>query len=145
MRGNSVLYGILAGIGVLIFYLGIVSIFQDIEFAFFSLRSLWYFIIPLSAGFGIQVGLYSSIKHSASTNATIMGTGTLSAGSMVACCSHFLLNIIPIIGFSGLAIFLTRYQSEILFLGIISNILGIAVMVNHKRKMNLTLKGGKCH
>lgn len=144
-RSNAILYGMLAGIGLVIFYISVISIFQGIAFAFFSLRSLWYFIIPLAGGFGTQVGLFTSIRHSAGVNATVAGTGTLSAGSMVACCSHFLLNVVPIIGLSGLAVFLAQYQSEILIIGILSNVLGIIVMVNHRRKMNNVLKGGKCH
>ncbi|MEK6829976.1 MAG: hypothetical protein AABY15_07710 [Nanoarchaeota archaeon] len=139
VKNNSVLYGLLAGLGLLMFYLTVVSIFQGIEFAFLNLRSLWYLILPLAGGFGTQVGLYASIKHTAALTGTVAGTGTVSAGSMVACCSHFLLNVIPIVGFSGAALFLARYQPEFLGLGILSNIVGIGIMLNHKRKMKVNL------
>jgi len=138
---NSGLYGLLAGVGLLIFYLSVVSIFQGIEFAFLNLRNLWYLLFPLAIGFGIQIGLFISIKHTAQLTGTVAGTGTISGGSMVACCSHFLLNMIPIAGASGLAIFLVKYQSWFLGVGIISNIAGITLMIKHKNKM----KGGKCH
>ena len=108
---NSILYGLLSGLGLLVFYLSVISIFQGVEFAFINLRGLWYLIIPLSAGFGTQIGLYASIKHTAAISGTVVGTGGFSAGSMIACCSHFLLNIIPIVGLSGLAVFLVKYQS----------------------------------
>jgi Cu+-exporting ATPase len=134
-RNNSILYGLLAGIALILFYLGVISIFQGVEFAFMNLRSLWYLIIPLSAGFGTQIGLYASIKHTAAISGTVAGTGGFSAGSMIACCSHFLLNLIPIAGISGLAIFLVKYQSAFLSIGIISNLVGITFMINHKRKM----------
>lgn len=137
----STLYGVLSGLSLIIFYLGVVSIFQGVEFAFLNLRSLWYLIIPLAAGFGTQVGLFLSIRHTATLTGTVAGTGTISGGSMVACCSHFLLNIIPIAGLSGLAIFLVKYQAWFLGVGIISNIAGISLMLNHKKKM----KGGSCH
>ncbi len=140
-KSNSILYGILAGIGLLIFYLSVVSIFQGVQFAFLNLQSLWYLIFPLAIGFGIQIGLYTSIKHTAALTGTVAGTGGISAGSMIACCSHFLLNLIPIVGFSGISIFLTAYQKWFLVLGIVSNIVGIGLMLNHKRKMQ---KGG-CH
>ncbi len=140
--GNSILYGLLAGFGLLIFYLAVVSIFQGIEFAFLNLRSLWYFIFPLAIGFGIQIGLYSSIKHNAMINGVAGGTGGIAGGSMVACCSHFLLNLIPIVGISGLATILMSYQKGFLVFGIIANIFGITFMLNHRNKMkNL----GKCH
>lgn len=134
-KDNSILYGILGGLGLLIFYLAVVSIFQGIGFAFLNLRSLWYLIFPLAAGFGTQIGLYTSIKHTAALTGTVAGTGGVSAGSMVACCSHFLLNVIPIVGLSGIAVFLAAYQKEFLGIGIISNLIGIGIMINHKNKM----------
>ncbi len=137
VKNNSVLYGLLAGMGLLVFYLSVVSIFQGIEFAFLNLRSLWYLIFPLAGGFGTQIGLYTSIRHTAALTGTVAGTGGISAGSMVACCSHFLLNIIPLIGFSGLAVFLMKYQPLFLGVGIISNVAGIGIMINHKNKMKL--------
>ena len=137
---KSILYGLAAGIGLVIFYLSIVSIFQGFNFALFSLSSLKYWIFPLAIGFGIQIGLFTLIKHSAEINAQVAGSGTLSAGSMVACCSHFLLNIIPLAGFSVLATFLIAYQKWFLGFGILSNLFGIGLMIRHKGKM----KGGKC-
>lgn len=142
-KDNSVLYGLLAGLGLLLFYLAVVSIFQGIGFAFLNLRSLWYLIFPLAIGFGTQIGLYSSIKHTAALTGTVAGTGGVSAGSMVACCGHFLLNLIPIVGLSGVAVFLSSYQKEFMGLGILSNIVGIGIMINHRIKMK-SMKGGIC-
>jgi len=139
-KNNFILYGVLAGLGLLLFYLGVVSIFQGIDFAFLNLRSFWYLIFPLAIGFGTQMGLFFSIKHTAQLTGTVAGTGTISGGSMVACCSHFLLQMIPLAGASGLAIFLVKYQAWFLGVGIISNVIGISLMIRHKRNM----KGG-CH
>ena len=139
---NSILYGLLSGLGLLVFYLSIVSIFQGIEFAFLNLRNLWYLIFPLTIGFGIQIGLYFSIKHTAQLTGTVAGTGTISGGSMIACCSHFLLQIIPLAGASVLATFLARYQKWFLVIGIISNIIGIIIMLRHKKKMKEEMKNG---
>ena len=141
-KDNSVLYGLLAGLGLLIFYLSVVSIFQGIEFAFLNLRNLWYLIFPLAIGFGIQIGLYFSIKHTAQLTGTVAATGTISGGSMIACCSHFLLQIIPLAGISVLSTFLAKYQPWFLVIGIISNIIGIVIMLNHKRKMKGGMKNG---
>ena len=138
-KDNSGLYGILAGIGLLLFYLTIVSIFQGVKFAFLNLRSLWYLILPSIIGFGTQIGLYFSIKHTAQLTGTVVGTGSISGGSMIACCSHFLLQAIPFAGIAGLSLFLVKYQAWFLIVGIISNIFGITVMLKHRRKM----KGGK--
>src|SRR3989344_204188 len=141
-RSNTVLYGSLAGLGFLAFYLSVVSIFQGIEFALLNLRSLWYLIFPLTIGFGVQIGLYFSIKHTARLTGTVAGTGAISGGSMIACCSHFLLQIIPLAGASIIATFLAKYQPWFLVIGIISNIIGISIMLNHKRKMKGGIKHG---
>src|SRR3989344_501119 len=125
-KNNSLLYGIISGLGLIIFYLGVISIFQGFTFALMNLRSLWYLIFPLVIGFGIQIGLFFSIKHRSKLSGAVTGTSSaISGGSMVACCSHFLLNMIPLAGASGIAIFLVKYQSWFLILGILSNIVGI--------------------
>ncbi|MBS3074754.1 hypothetical protein J4447_04885 [Candidatus Pacearchaeota archaeon] len=134
-ESNAFLYGILAGLALLLFYLGVLSLFQSFQFALSNLRSLWYFILPLAVGFGTQIGLYFSIRHSATVNATAVGTGGVSAGSMIACCSHFLLNLIPITGLSGISMFLMAYQKQFLTIGIVANVIGIYLMFNHRRKM----------
>ena len=145
VRNNSVLYGILAGLGLLFFYLAVLSFFQGVNFAFMNLRSLWFLIFPLAIGFGIQIGLYFSIKHTAMLTGTVAGTSGISAGSMVACCSHFLLNVIPLAGFSGLAIFAMKYQPAFLSFGILSNFIGVGLMLKHKRKMKLNFGGSCCN
>lgn len=139
-KNNSVLYGSLAGLGIIGFYLTVISIFQSFEIALFSLRNLWYWIFPLAAGFGTQIGLYTSIRHTAALNAEVATTGTFSAGSMVACCSHYVLSLIPIAGATALGIFLLEYQEFLFGIGILANIFGIGIMLKHKKR----LKGGKC-
>ena len=138
-KSNAVFYGVVAGTGILFFYIGVLTIFQGFDFALFNFRQLWYWLIPLAAGFGTQIGLYTSILHTAALNAEIATSGTLSGGSMVACCSHFILNAVPILGLSGLATFLMAYQKWFFAFGILSNIVGITILVNHRKKM----KGGE--
>ena len=134
-KSNAVLYGVLAGLGLIIFYLSVVSLFQGIEFAFLNLKSLWYLIFPLVIGFGTQISLYTSIKHTAQMTGTVAATGTISGGSMIACCSHFLLQMIPLVGISGLSLLIVKYQAWFLVIGILSNLFGISIMLRHKRKM----------
>lgn len=144
-RDRYVLYGLLSGLGLILFFITFVSVFQGFKSAILSFLSLKYWLLPLAAGFGIQVGLFSSIKHTMETNAALAGSGTLSAGSMVACCAHFLVNIIPIMGIAGLAAFLLRYQTTFLGIGIMSNVAGIVVMLRHKIRIKRKMKGGLCH
>ena len=141
MRINvkSLVYGILAGLGILVFYISVLTIFQSYGFALYEFKRLWIWLVPLSIGFGTQIGLYVSMKHDASVNNGMAASGTISGGSMVACCSHYLLSVIPIIGITGLTAFtsfLMNYQKAFFSIGIVSSIVGISLMINHKRNIN---------
>ncbi len=139
-KSNSVFYGAISGTALLLFFVGVVTIFQGFEFAILNLRSLWYLIFPLAMGFGIQIGLYTSIRHDAKTNMQAAASGGVSGGAMIACCSHFILNILPFAGAAGLATVLMAYQRWFLVIGLAANVFGIAMLLNRKKKM----KGGKC-
>jgi len=138
MGKKPFIYGILAGLALFLFYILVLTFFQGFNFAILNFKSLWFWIIPLVVGFGTQIGLYTAIKHTAEITGTVAVSGGITGGSMIACCSHFLLNVIPLIGFSGAALFLAKYQTTFLGIGIAANIFGITLMVKHKRKM----KGG---
>lgn len=140
-KNNSVLYGLISGVLLMLFYISVISFFQGFDFALLNLGSLWYLIFPLAIGFGVQIGLYSSIIHSSAVNSTVAGTSGISGGSMIACCSHFLLQMIPLAGASGIAVFLVKYQAWFLVFGVLSNFAGIGFMIRHRNKM----KGGNCH
>ncbi len=138
---KALVYGILAGVGILALYMTVLTIFQSYGFALYEFKRLWFWLVPLAIGFGAQIGLYTSIRHDATIKAGVATSGTISGGSMVACCSHYLLSIIPLIGITGLSAFtsfLMTYQKAFFSIGIASSIIGIASMLNHKRKM----KGG---
>ena len=157
INGRALAYGILAGLVILAFYIFVLTIFQSYGFALYEFKRLWVWLVPLAIGFGTQIGLYFSIKYDAIINAGVKASGTVSGGSMVVCCSHYLLNIIPIIGLTGLTEFLMTYQKGFFSIGIVSNIAGIGLMLNHKRTMrnqgflkhsnynsSNTMKGGSC-
>lgn len=141
INNRALSYGLLAGAAILIFYLFVLTIFQSYGFAMSEFKRLWVWLVPLAIGFGTQIGLYASIRHDSTIRAGTATSGTISGGSMVVCCSHYLLNVIPFIGVAGLSAltsFLMTYQKAFFSIGIASSILGIALMLNHKRKM----KGG---
>lgn len=159
---KALVYGIAAGLGILAFYLSVLTIFQSYGFALYEFKRLWIWLVPLAIGFGTQIGLYTSIRHDATVNGGMAASGTISGGSMVACCSHYLISIIPIIGITGLTTFtsfLMVYQKAFFSIGILSSIVGIALMLKHKRTMrnrgflkhsnsnksSNEMKGGDCH
>src|SRR3989344_885594 len=130
---KEILHGIVAGILLFLVYFGIVSFVQGTGHAIQQFLDLWYLMIPLIAGFGIQAGLFSYIRASLKAlqaNASMAASSAMSSGSMIACCAHHLTDVLPVIGFTGLSIFLTQYQSFFILLGIFSNIVGITMMMS---------------
>jgi len=48
---------------------------------------------------------------------------------------EFKSDLIPIVGISGLSTILMSYQKWFLAVGILANVIGIGLMLNHKLKM----------
>jgi len=100
------------------------------------LPNRWYGI-PIWITFGIQAALYSILRFrlfgpigSTKHAGTLMGTsGGTSVTAMVACCIHHVTDVLPVLGLSAAATFLTRYQRPFMLLGLGMNIVGIVVML----------------
>jgi hypothetical protein len=96
----------------------------------------WY-VIPIWLTFGIQVALYSILRFhlfiptaSSGRSGAVMGTsGGASVTAMVACCLHHVTDVLPVLGLSAAATFLTRYQRPFMLLGLGMNVIGILVML----------------
>ncbi len=98
--------------------------------AIFQLKKYAWLLIPLVLGFGIQIGLYTYLKHlNVVCGITTATSGGVSSISMILCCSHYLVNFLPFISLA-FATFLTRYTFYILLFGVASNIFGIVIMLN---------------
>lgn len=129
---KPILVGLAGMLLMLAIYWGLLFIAtQDIMHPFIQIMQYKYWMVPLILGFGVQMGLFWYIRSGShlvgsSTVATGAGTSTV---AMVACCAHHLADFLPILGLSGAAIFLTEYQEYFFLLGIISNLLGIAMMI----------------
>jgi hypothetical protein len=107
----------------------------------------WY-VIPIWLAFGIQAAIYSILRFrlfvpitpikGATTGPAgvkapvtgVMGTsGGTSIAAMVACCLHHVTDVLPILGVSAAAAFLTRYQRPFMLVGLGMNLAGILVML----------------
>ena len=138
------LFAVLAGIGgalaLAALYLGIVTWAEGSEHA---LRLLWddrLFVGAISLGFGTQLGLFAYVRmlqHAmAGGSVTLAGAGTTTSSvSMVACCAHHFADVLPIVGLSGLAVFLVEFRTPLMLLGIATNLAGIALMIRELRRM----------
>ena len=64
-------------------------------------------------------------------------SGGLSVCSMLACCAHHAADILPLLGLTGVAVFLATYQVPFIIIGIFSNIVGITIMLETIQRHNL--------
>ncbi len=135
---KPIILGSVSFLGLLSFYAATMRLLAGSWQAVYSqFQSLWYYMLPLAIGFGIQVGLYTDIKQinqNKGSGALMAGNTTTSTIGMVACCAHHLTEILPIIGLSALSTLLINYQIPILIIGIASNIFGIIYLLRLKRK-----------
>lgn len=131
---KPVLYGIIASTILLGVYFVMLTLISGWSYALSQFATYWYFIISLVVGFGIQIGLYQYIKtlvHSGQGMGKVVGvSGTTSTAAMLSCCAHYLLNLVPILGITGLATLVAQYQVKIFWVGLAFNIFGIVFISN---------------
>ncbi len=150
MKNKVVIHGIIASMALASVYFAILTAVQSFSHAIQQFATIWYFMIPLIAGFGIQVGLYSYIRSSLhskakpndakgvyASSAGVAASGGVSTGSMIACCAHHLTDVLPLIGFSAASLFLTKYQTPLILLGVFSSLIGTIYMLEMIQKHKL--------
>ena len=125
--------------GLLLVYFAILMIVSsDWSFVLEQFSLYWYFVIALAVGFGIQVGLYSYLKVAASGRVLAV-SGTTSTAAMVSCCTHYLVNLLPVLGAVGFITLVAQYQVELFWLGLVFNFAGIIYMVSQIRKLGRSI------
>jgi len=120
-----------------IFYLGILTWAQGWDYASSQFMRDRLYVIPIILGFGVQAALYSILRFHLFIPVTSTGhagsmigaSGGTSATAMVACCIHHVTDVLPILGLSAAASFLTRYQRPLMLVGLVMNLIGIGVML----------------
>src|SRR6266508_4059345 len=124
-------------------YFGILTWAQGWQSALQIFLANRVYVIPIWISFGIQAALYSILRFRLFLPVTssghsgvltpikgVMGTsGGTSVTAMVACCLHHVTDVLPILGVSAAATFLTRYQRPFMLLGLGLNLLGVLVML----------------
>ena len=126
----------LASIILLLVFFIIAILVSGWFFARQQFSQYWYYLVTLAIGFGIQVGLFSYFKTliQRASKKILAVTGTTSTLAMISCCSHYLANILPIVGISGLVAFVAQYQLEFFWVGIVFNLTGIIFIAYRIRK-----------
>jgi Cu+-exporting ATPase len=114
-------------------YFLVVGLVSGRLFAAQQFASYWYFLVSLAAGFGLQMGLYTYLRklvaHASGSKTVVAVSGTTSTAAMISCCAHYLTNILPILGATGLVTIAAQYQVQFFWVGLASNLAGIAYIV----------------
>ncbi len=124
--------GLMGAVMLMGVYLGIVSLAESPKHALSLFWEDKIFVIPIMIGFGIQVGLYTFLKtgaHLPASGAATATSGGMSTVAMVACCVHHVADVMPILGLTAAATFLANWKIPFMVVGLISNALGIAIML----------------
>ncbi|MDO8552286.1 MAG: hypothetical protein Q7S01_02010 [bacterium] len=144
---KSIVFGLGASLILLAVYFLALTFVSGWSFTVDQFLDFWYFVVALAIGFGIQIGLFIYLRnlvHGSSTPLTAGGggsgkvlgvTGTTSTAAMISCCTHYLANLLPILGISGAVTFVTQYQVELFWVGLLFNLAGIAFILNSIRKV----------
>jgi Cu+-exporting ATPase len=123
-----------AGVGafgaLLVLYFGALTLVSGWSFTLSQFSDFWYYIVPLAAGFGLQVALFLKLREVVSrakeAGALIAASGTTSTAAMISCCAHYLANVAPVLGATGLVAFAAQFQVELFWVGLAFNAAGIA-------------------
>lgn len=132
------IFGLLAFGLLMAVYFGALTVISGWAFTAGQFSEFWYYIIPLAAGFGLQVALYARLRQllqqSRAASTVMAASGTTSTAAMVSCCAHYLANVAPVLGASGLVTFAAQYQVEFFWLGIAFNVAGILYIGNKLKR-----------
>jgi hypothetical protein len=143
-----VVVGLLGMLGLSAVYLGLVSLAESPQHALDLFWEDRWLVVPILFTFGAQVGLYAFVRSGAHLAPAAAGAsaagGGMSTIAMVACCAHHVTDVLPIVGVSLAATFLTTWKTPLMGFGLAANLAGIAVMLwlirRDRRRATMTLE-----
>ena len=142
MSAYALRAGVLGAVTLAVFYIVVVGGVGGIVHLGQQAADDWPWLVLILAGFGTQVALFVELRRrhrlqdAAMKTATGGGAGASAVG-MVACCAHHVADLAPIIGVSGMAVFLTDYRIPIMIVGIAVNALGVTLAARRLRRTPL--------
>lgn len=127
--------GALAFALLLAVYFGALTLISGWSFTLSQFVEFWFYIVPLAAGFGVQIALFVYLKQLVGAGhhtgrAVAAASGTTSTAAMISCCAHYLVNVAPVLGATGIVTFAAQYQVEFFWVGLAFNAAGIAYIGN---------------
>jgi Cu+-exporting ATPase len=127
---KPILYGTAAGSLLLAVYFIILTLVSGWEFTLDQFAQFWYFIVTLAVGFGVQIALYLRLRHVTDhgdgSGKVVAVSGGTSTAAMISCCTHYLVNILPVLGATGVVALVAQFQAELFWVGLAFNAAGVA-------------------
>jgi len=121
--------GVVGTLALLTVYFASLLLISGWDFTRESFGEFWYFVTALALGFGAQIGLYTYLRqialHTHGTGKVVAVSGTTSTSAMVACCAHYLANVVPVLGATGFIALVAQYQIELFWVGLAFNFAGL--------------------
>ncbi len=126
---RAVLSGAAGCLLLLTVYFTMLTLVSGWSFTLAQFAGFWYFIVPLAVGFGVQVALYIRLRdvtsHGDASGKVIAVSGGTSTAAMISCCTHYLANVLPVLGATGLVALVAQYQTELFWVGLAFNAAGV--------------------
>ena len=110
-------------------YFGVLALVSGWQFTLEQFAMFRFFIVTLAVGFGVQVGLYIHLRrltrHGDGAGKVAAVSGGTSTAAMISCCTHYLANVLPVLGATGVVALVGQYQVELFWVGLAFNLGGI--------------------
>lgn len=123
-------FGVGAFGALLAVYFGALTLVSGWTFTWQQFSEFWFYVLPLAAGFGLQVALFLKLRgvisRAKQTGTVVAASGATSTAAMVSCCAHYLTNVAPVLGATGLVALAAQFQVELFWVGLAFNAAGIA-------------------
>jgi hypothetical protein len=145
---RSARWGALAAAGMAAFYAAVVAgASGSLGHLLEQVRTDWYLLVPIIAGFGVQVGLVAELRRRQRLLRGAAVAGAAGAGGstvgMIACCAHHLAEVAPFLAVTGAATFLLAYRVAFMVVGLLATIAGITVAARRLRHLPATAEEGE--
>ena len=126
---RPVIYGVAAGALLLGAYAVVLLLVSGVEFLRTQFAQFWYFVLALATGFGVQVGLYIRLRevtrHDSGSGKVVAVSGGTSTAAMISCCAHYVANVLPVLGATGVVALVAQYQTELFWVGLLFSLAGV--------------------
>ena len=126
---TPIAYGVASSSLLLAVYFLLLTLVSGWEFTLDQFMQYWYFVVALAVGFGVQIAMYLRLRHvtfhGAGSGKVVAVSGGTSTAAMISCCTHYLANVLPILGATGVVALVAQYQTQLFWVGIAFNAAGV--------------------